>query len=75
MRLLTLDISGIEEEISRMENESKALKKEIFKMAWYMRGGLSFAEAYMLDQEDREIIAKIIEENLETTKSSQMPFF
>jgi len=75
MRLLTLDISGIEEEISRMENESKALKKEIFKMAWYMRGGLSFTEAYMLDQEDREIIAKIIEENLETTKSSQMPFF
>jgi hypothetical protein len=58
-----------------MENESKALKKEIFKMAWYMRGGLSFTEAYMLDPQDREIIATIIEENLELTKSSQMPFF
>jgi len=72
---LTLDISEIESEIARMENESKALKKEIFKMAWYMRGGLSFTEAYMLDPQDREIIATIIEENLELTKSSQMPFF
>lgn len=72
---MTLDISEIESEIARMENESKALKKEIFKMAWYMRGGLSFTEAYMLDPQDREIIATIIEENLELTKSSQMPFF
>jgi len=75
MRLLTLDIPEIEAEISRMENESKALKKEIFKMAWYMRGGLSFTEAYMLDTQDRDIIASIIEENLEMTKTSQMPFF
>ena len=70
-----MDIPEIESEIARMENESKALKKEIFKMAWYMRGGLSFTEAYMLDSQDREIIATIIEENLELTKSSQMPFF
>jgi hypothetical protein len=75
MRLLTLDIPEIESEIARMENESKALKKEIFKLSWYMRGGLSFTEAYMLDQQDREIITKIIEENLELTKASQMPFF
>lgn len=75
MRLLTLTISEIESEIVKMENESKALKKEIFKMSWFMRGGLSFTEAYMLDTQDREIIAKIIEENLDLTKSSQMPFF
>jgi len=75
MRLLTLDIPEIEAEIAKMENESKALKKEIFQMAWYMRGGLSFTEAYMLDLQDREIISKIVEENLEMTKSSQMPFF
>lgn len=75
MRLLTLTISEIELEIVKMENESKALKKEIFKMSWFMRGGLSFTEAYMLDTQDREIIAKIIEENLDLTKSSQMPFF
>ena len=40
-----------------------------------MRGGLSFTEAYMLDLQDREIISKIVEENLEVAKESGMPFF
>ena len=40
-----------------------------------MRGALSFDQAFLLDQQDREIIAKIIEDNLEVTKKSQMPFF
>jgi hypothetical protein len=75
MRLLTLAPPEIQAEIEQMERESKAIKKELFKMSWYMRGGLSFTEAYMLDFHDREIISKIIEENLEMTKDSQMPFF
>jgi hypothetical protein len=29
----------------------------------------------MLTQEDREIISKIVEKNLETTKESGLPFF
>jgi hypothetical protein len=75
MRLLSLTIPEIEEEIEKMDRDSKALKKELFKMSWFMRGGLSFTEAYMLDYHDREIISKIIEENLEVSKESQMPFF
>jgi hypothetical protein len=72
---LTLTIPEIEEEIAKMERESKALKKDLFKLTWYMRGGLSFTEAYMLDLQDREIISKIVEENLEVAKESGMPFF
>ena len=40
-----------------------------------MRGALSVDEAYQLAAEDREIISKIIKENLETTKKSGLPFF
>lgn len=40
-----------------------------------MRGGLSMTEAYDMGPEDREIIANIIKENLETTQKSKMPFF
>jgi hypothetical protein len=40
-----------------------------------MRGGLSYEEAYYLGAEEREIIAKIVEENIETTKKTQLPFF
>ena len=40
-----------------------------------MRGGLSYAEAHLLTVEERSIIGKIIEDNLETTKTSGLPFF
>ena len=40
-----------------------------------MRGGLTLSEAYETTPEDREVIAKLIEENLETTKESGLPFF
>ena len=40
-----------------------------------MRGGLTLEEAYAMGIEDREIIGKIVEENLETTKKSGLPFF
>jgi hypothetical protein len=58
-----------------MENETKAIKEEILKICWYMRGGVTLSEAYLLDFHDREIISNIIKENLETTKSSGLPFF
>jgi|TARA_B110000967_G_C18461754_1_gene352999 hypothetical protein len=40
-----------------------------------MRGGLSFEESYYLGPEEREIISKIVEENIEITKKTQLPFF
>lgn len=40
-----------------------------------MRGALSIDEAYNLSVEEREIISKIIDENLETTKETKLPFF
>jgi hypothetical protein len=40
-----------------------------------MRGSVSVTEAFEMGQEDREIISKIIESNLETTKESKLPFF
>jgi hypothetical protein len=40
-----------------------------------MRGSLTVEQAYQLDYESREIIQAIIEDNLETTKKSGLPFF
>jgi hypothetical protein len=70
---MTMD--QIQAEVNNMEKESKALKKELYKMAWFMRGSLSFEEVFQLDLNDREAIAEIIKENLETTKSSGLSFF
>jgi hypothetical protein len=70
-----MDIDGINQLVNDMEKESKAIKSELFKMCWYMRGGMTISEAYMTDSKDREIIAKLVEENLATTKETQLPFF
>jgi hypothetical protein len=70
-----MDLPGIEAEINKLDNESKALKKELYRIAWYMRGALTIEQAYMLDISDRDIIGDLIKENLETTKESGLPFF
>lgn len=58
-----------------VDNDAKAFKAELFKLAWYMRGAISMEDAFYLSYEDRKIIAEIVEENLETTKKSGLPFF
>jgi hypothetical protein len=70
-----MDIDGINQLVNEMDRDSKAIKSELFKMCWYMRGGMTISEAYMTDTQDREIIAKLIEDNLATTKETQLPFF
>jgi hypothetical protein len=72
---LVLDIDGINELVKDYELESKAIKDELFRICWYMRGGVTYSESLMLGREEREIISKIIEKNLETTKESGLPFF
>lgn len=61
--------------VKDLENETKEIKYNLYKMCWFMRGGLSITEAYDLSYEDRQIIGDIIKENMETTKKSQLPFF
>ncbi len=62
-------------EIERMEREADAFKNESLKMCWYMRGGLTYTEAMNLSHKEREMIGRLVKENLETTKKSGLPFF
>lgn len=65
----------ISDEIDRMEKETKAYKDEALRLCWYMRGSLSYDDAMLLSQVDREIINKIVKDNMETTQKSGLPFF
>jgi len=60
---------------NKLEAQSKALKEEVLRLCWYMRGGLSYDDGMILSQSEREIISKIVKDNLETAKKSGMPFF
>jgi hypothetical protein len=57
------------------DQEVKAIREELLRMCWFMRGSISYTEATMLSNSDRETISKIIKENLETAKESKMPFW
>ena len=58
-----------------MESESIAIKQNAIEMSWYMRGGVSYVDVLNMSSEERKAISKLIEENLETTKKSGLPFF
>jgi hypothetical protein len=48
---------------------------ELMRLCWYMRGGLTLSEAYNLSPDEREIVGKLVNENLETAKKTGQPFF
>ena len=57
------------------DNETKNLKLELMKICWFMRGGMSWNEALVLSPEERDIVAQLVKDNMETTKKSGQPFF
>jgi hypothetical protein len=71
---LRLSSDSIEGLITRLEQEAKGIKDEIFRLSWYMRGGVS-SEAlfHIYSYEDRILINEIVKENIETTKKSGLP--
>lgn len=62
-------------EVKVLDDQVKGFKQELFKICWYMRGSVTLNDAYLMSAEDRELVAEIIKENLDTTKKSGMPFF
>ena len=58
-----------------MEKESNEIKHEALQMTWYMRGGINYDQALQLSVKERQLISKLIKDNLETTKKSGLPFF
>lgn len=64
----------IEEYLVRLENEVLKFKEELFRISWFMRGGVSINDLlHIYTQEDFKIMADIIKENIESTKNSGMP--
>jgi phage-related holin len=61
--------------LASYERDIRALKDDALRMSWYMRGGLSYDDAMMLSLTERELISKIVKDNMETTQKSKLPFF
>lgn len=58
-----------------MEKDCTEIKKTALTLTWYMRGGVQYTDVLNMSYEERQQINKLIDDNLETTKKTQMPFF
>ena len=72
---MTLSNAEILKKLEGMDQEAKTIKKRIFEMCWYMRGGITLNEMMQLGVSDMPIMTDVVEGNLETTKKTGMPFF
>ena len=61
--------------LKEFDSQTKNLKMELMKICWYMRGGVTYDEANTMSPQEREIIGKLVKENMETTKKTGQPFF
>jgi len=75
MTLLRLKPEGVKKLIDNYEKIVENIKNNALSMAWYMRGGASYEDVLNMSNSERKLLNKLIEQNLETTKKTQMPFF
>ncbi len=69
-----LEESDLLKLVDDYEQQSKQIKYDAYKLAWYMRGAFSYEDVmYKISQEDKEIIGKIAEENIKLTTDAKMP--
>ena len=65
--------SDIQSYVKNLEEITKNIKDEIFRISWYMRGGVTADQLlYQYSTEDRAIMNSIIKDNIEATKKSGM---
>ena len=71
---MTLTNEEVVDWLNKFESEAKAVKDELLRVCWYMRGSISYEDSFFLSIEEKEMISKIIKENLDTTKETGLPF-
>lgn len=75
MTLLRLDPERIKKLVEGYEKAIVEIKKNALQMAWYMRGGATYEDILNMSASEREQLNELIDNNLETTKKSGLPFF
>ena len=73
--LLRLDHEAAQKLFDSYEEETNKIKKVALQLSWYMRGGATYEDILNMSTTERKFISGIIDENMETTKKSGLPFF
>jgi DNA polymerase III delta subunit len=75
MTLLRLDHEAAQKLFDSYEDDTNKIKKSSLQLSWYMRGGASYEDILNMSSVERKFISTLIDENLEATKKSGLPFF
>jgi len=75
LRLLNLNPDEIKKLTDDMEKERMSIPYNAQKLAWFMRGGINFVDIMNMSHDEIDNINKLIDENMETTKKTKLPFF
>lgn len=59
----------------KLWDEAMAIKFNAQRLAWYMRGGIDFVDIMNMSKAEIDNLNKIIDDNMETTKKTKLPFF
>ena len=70
-----MDSDQISKMVDQMDKETNDIRQEAIKIAWYMRGGVTYDQALQLSVSERTLVSELIKDNLETTKKTGLPFF
>jgi hypothetical protein len=68
-------VEEIGEYIDSLDQEANAIRSNSLRLAWLMRGGLTYDQVLALSYTERKMISKIAEENMETTNKTKLPYF
>ncbi len=56
--------------LAEMAIESRAITQEVADICWYMRGSITWDQAWRLTQNERTAISKTIKDNVERTQKT-----
>lgn len=57
-----------------MVKEIRSIAINAKRMSWSMRGGITYNDIMWMSHDDIEEIHKVIDENMEATKKTKLPF-
>lgn len=75
LRLLTASPEAVQKYLDSLEKEVEGIKKSALTMAWYMRGGASYEDVLNMSVTERKQINELIDEHMDITKKTQLPFY
>ena len=58
-----------------MDQEAKKIRTDTLRMCWAMRGGVTYNEAMMLSPTERDSVAALMKENIDTTNKTGLNYF